>query len=93
VATMTAMPNIALQRFRDYRDNPMVQALTRFITVNLERPLESVASWGVEISDKSHRTFYLHFVDGTKFSGQLREAWQVQVFQIEKEETPIVSEA
>jgi hypothetical protein len=79
------VPNMALQRFEDYKDNPMVQVLTRFITLNLRRPLESVASWGVEVSDKPERTFYLHFTDGMRCSGQLREIWQVQVFEYEQE--------
>ena len=83
---MTHMPNIALQRFHDHQDNPMVRALIQFIQYNLERPLESVASWGVEVSEKSVRTFYLRFTDGTQISGTLAEAWTVQVFKYQKEE-------
>jgi hypothetical protein len=91
VKMMAAVPlNNAVQRFYDYGDNPMVQALTRFITLNLERPLESVANWGVEVSEKSSRKFYLDFTDGTKISGWVEQVWQVAVFEYTKEKTPIV---
>lgn len=82
-------PNISLQRFKDYSDNPLVQALTRFIT-QLSRPLESVTSWGVEVTEKPTRTFHVAFMDGTRISGVLEEVWQVRVFDWhfpEEEET------
>jgi hypothetical protein len=81
------VPNRALQRFEDHKDNPMVQALTWFITFNLKRELSSVASWGVEVSEKPARSFFLLFTDGTKLSGRLESVWTVRVFDNEQEET------
>jgi hypothetical protein len=78
---------MALQRFEDHKDNPMVWALRRFIIVNLGRPLESVASWGVEVSEKPVRSFFLLFTDGTKLSGRLESVWTVRVFEYEQEST------
>jgi hypothetical protein len=75
---MVYIPNMALTRFQENQGNPMVEALCNFIVLNLERPLEQVASWGVEVSDKPSRTFYLRFTDGTHISGQLAQVWQVQ---------------
>jgi hypothetical protein len=80
-----SVPNMALQRFEDHKDNPMVQALTRFITFNLKRELSSVASWGVEVSEKPVRSFFLLFIDGTKLSGRLEAMWTVRGFEYEQE--------
>jgi hypothetical protein len=82
---MAILPNMALQRFEDYKDNLIVRELIRFITITLERPLESVISWGVEITEKPVRSFYVTFTDGVKMSGRLEEVWMIRVFDYEQE--------
>ncbi len=62
----------------------MVRALRNFITYTLGKSLEDVVSWGIEVSDKPSRMFYLRFADSTRISGRLQEAWTVQVFGLDK---------
>lgn len=76
-----SIPNQVLQRFEDHKNNPMVQAIRRYIIEQLRRPLAHVASWGIEVSDKRVRTFYVRFTDGTIISGEIEEAWTVRVYE------------
>ncbi len=59
------------QRFEDYKDNPMVQGLIRFINSNLNASLENVNSWYIEATESDEKAFIVQLANGKKYIGTL----------------------